>query len=150
MHGMTNDDKPVNKGGRPTILTDRLIDELCQRLSQGVSMRSVCRDDDMPCMATIWRWLRENDNFAKRYTAAKQESADAMIEDILAISDQDDEEESTNRSRLRVDTRKWIAAKLRPEKYSEKLDLTPSGGTVKITIGGKSTTDEDSQESNSE
>ena len=150
MHGMTNDDKPVNKGGRPTILTDRLIDELCQRLSQGVSMRSVCRDDDMPCMATIWRWLRENDNFAKRYTAAKQESADAMIEDILAISDQDDDEESTNRSRLRVDTRKWIAAKLRPEKYSEKLDLTPSGGTVKITIGGKSTTDEDSQESDSE
>jgi len=147
---MTENDKPVNKGGRPTILTDRLIDELCQRLSQGVSMRSVCRDDDMPCMATIWRWLRENDNFAKRYTAAKQESADAMIEDILAISDQDDEEESTNRSRLRVDTRKWIAAKLRPEKYSEKLDLTPSGGTVKITIGGKSTTDEDSQESDSE
>jgi len=147
---MTNDDKPVNKGGRPTILTDRLVDELCQRLSQGVSMRSVCRDDDMPCMATIWRWLRENDNFAKRYTAAKQESADAMIEDILAISDQDDEEESTNRSRLRVDTRKWIAAKLRPEKYSEKLDLTPSGGTVKITIGGKSTTDEDNQESDSE
>lgn len=147
---MTNDDKPVNKGGRPTILTDRLVDELCQRLSQGVSMRSVCRDDDMPCMATIWRWLRENDNFAKRYTAAKQESADAMIEDILAISDQDDDEESTNRSRLRVDTRKWIAAKLRPEKYSEKLDLTPSGGTVKITIGGKSTADEDSQESESE
>ena len=147
---MTENDKPVNKGGRPTILTDRLIDELCQRLSQGVSMRSVCRDDDMPCMATIWRWLRENDNFAKRYTAAKQESADAMIEDILAISDQDDEEESTNRSRLRVDTRKWIAAKLRPEKYSEKLDLTPSGGTVKITIGGKSTTDEDNQESDSE
>ena len=147
---MTENDKPVNKGGRPTILTDRLIDELCQRLSQGVSMRSVCRDDDMPCMATIWRWLRENDNFAKRYTAAKQESADAMIEDILAISDQDDDEESTNRSRLRVDTRKWIAAKLRPEKYSEKLDLTPSGGTVKITIGGKSTTDEDSQESDSE
>ena len=150
MRGMTENDKPVNKGGRPTILNDRLIDELCQRLSQGVSMRSVCRDDDMPCMATIWRWLRENDNFAKRYTAAKQESADAMIEDILAISDQDDEEESTNRSRLRVDTRKWIAAKLRPEKYSEKLDLTPSGGTVKITIGGKSTTDEDSQESDSE
>ena len=150
MRGMTNDDKPVNKGGRPTILTDRLIDELCQRLSQGVSMRSVCRDDDMPCMATIWRWLRENDNFARRYTAAKQESADAMIEDILAISDQDDDEESTNRSRLRVDTRKWIAAKLRPEKYSEKLDLTPSGGTVKITIGGKSTTEEDSQESDSE
>jgi len=147
---MTENDKPVNKGGRPTILTDRLIDELCQRLSQGVSMRSVCRDDDMPCMATIWRWLRENDNFAKRYTAAKQESADAMIEDILAISDQDDDEESTNRSRLRVDTRKWIAAKLRPEKYSEKLDLTPSGGTVKITIGGKSTTDEDNQESDSE
>jgi len=150
MRGMTENDKPVNKGGRPTILTDRLIDELCQRLSQGVSMRSVCRDDDMPCMATIWRWLRENDNFAKRYTAAKQESADAMIEDILAISDQDDDEESTNRSRLRVDTRKWIAAKLRPEKYSEKLDLTPSGGTVKITIGGKSTTEEDSQESDSE
>mgnify|MGYP001101409216 CR=1 FL=1 len=150
MRGMTNDDKPVNKGGRPTIINDRLIDELCLRLSQGVSMRTVCLDDDMPNMSTIWRWLRQNDDFARRYTAAKQESADAMIEDMLAISDQDDEEESTNRSRLRVDTRKWIAAKLRPEKYSEKLDLTPSGGTVKITIGGKSTTEEDSQESDSE
>ena len=147
---MTNNDKPVNKGGRPTICNDRLIDEVCLRLSQGVSMRTVCLDDDMPSMATIWRWLRENDDLARRYTAAKQESADAMIEDILAISDQDDDEESTNRSRLRVDTRKWIAAKLRPEKYSEKLDLTPSGGTVKITIGGKSTSDEGSQESESE
>lgn len=113
-------------------------------------MRTVCLDDDMPSMNTIWRWLRENDKFKERYTAAKQESADAMIEDILSIADQDDDSESTNRSRLRVDTRKWIAAKLRPEKYSEKLDLTPSGGTVKITIGGKSTAEEDSQESDSE
>ena len=147
---MTNDDKPKNKGGRPTICNDRLIDEVCQRLSQGISMRTVCLDDDMPSMNTIWRWLRENDKFKERYTAAKQESADAMIEDILSIADQDDDSESTNRSRLRVDTRKWIAAKLRPEKYSEKLDLTPSGGTVKITIGGKSTADEDSQEPDSE
>ena len=31
------------------------------------------------------------------------------------------------RSRLRIDARKWLASKLAPKKYGDKIDATPSG-----------------------
>ena len=35
--------------------------------------------------------------------------------------------ESVQRSKLRVDTRKWLMSKLAPKKYGEKVDLEHSG-----------------------
>jgi hypothetical protein len=101
----------------------------------------VVRNDWCPEGTTVWAWLREKEDFSKQYARAKQEAADAMAEDILDIADdvQDDWEVRTNsktgeeyevvnqeniqRARLRVDTRKWIMAKMKPKKYSEKFEL---------------------------
>jgi len=43
--------------------------------------------------------------------------------------------ENIQRSRVRIDTRKWLASKLKPKKYGDKVDLThggPDGGPIKI------------------
>ena len=40
--------------------------------------------------------------------------------------------EAVQRSRLRVDARKWLMSKLMPKKYGEKLEL---GGDLKVTLG---------------
>lgn len=91
----------------------------------------------MPDAATVFRWLRTKPEFCEQYTRAKDESADALVEDMLDIADEATNDwmeihdkdnvgyrlngEAINRSRLRVDTRKWIASKLKPKKYGDKV-----------------------------
>lgn len=58
--------------------------------------------------------------------------ADDARNDYMAANDPDNpgyklNGEHINRSRLRVDARKWIAAKLKPKKYGEKVEHEHSG-----------------------
>ena len=135
--------------GRPSLYTKELADLICERLASGESMRSISRDDDMPCMATMFKWLRENEEFSQQYARAKAESADALVEEMLDIADDGTNDwmekhgkddagwiengEHIQRSRVRIDTRKWIASKLKPKKYGEKLDLTSQGEKFQIS-----------------
>ncbi len=128
--------------GRPTDYNVELIDVICERLAAGESMRSISRDEDMPAMSTLFKWLRENEEFSEQYVKAKEESADALVEDMLDIADnqvsqpllvdgvplkidgeiiQIKDGPSVQHARLRVDTRKWAASKLKPKKYGDKL-----------------------------
>lgn len=131
--------------GRPTTYSTDITDAICERLAMGESMRSIARDDDMPAISTIFKWIREHDEFSKQYALAKQESADAMAEDILDIADdgtndwmekQDSEGnaagwsfngEHVQRSKLRVDARKWLMSKMKPKKYGEKVSQEITG-----------------------
>lgn len=126
-------------GGRPTLYTVELTDSICSRLAAGESMRSISRDEDMPAMSTLFKWLREHEEFSQQYARAKEESADALVEEILDIADDGVNDwmekhgkegeaigyqvngEHIQRSRLRVDTRKWAASKLKPKKYGDRL-----------------------------
>lgn len=130
--------------GRPEIYTQELADLICAELTEGKSLRSVCRQDGMPNKATVFRWLRTRTEFLAQYTRAKEEASDALIEEILDIADDSEKDfvehqhadgstdlkpdyEHINRSRLRVDTRKWIASKMKPKKYGEKVETNISG-----------------------
>jgi hypothetical protein len=130
--------------GRPAIYTQELADKVCERLACGESMRSVSRDPDMPAMSTLFKWIREIEEFSQQYAKAKEESADALVEDMLDIADNQvanpviidgvpleiDGEivkaadgPAVAHARLRVDTRKWAASKLKPKKYGETSTL---------------------------
>lgn len=136
-----------DKGGRPTSYTQELADKICEQLAQGLSMRTISKDDTMPAMSTMFEWLRIHKEFTEQYARAKQESADAMAEDILDIADDGSNDymetdggkeqyngESVQRSRLRVDTRKWLMAKMKPKVYGDKLDLTNDGSKFESPI----------------
>ena len=138
--------------GRPSDYTQELADQICSQLAEGKSMRTVCLPDDMPDKSTVFRWLRTHDEFRDQYERAKDESADALIEETLDIADDGTNDyitrensdgseyevvnsEHIQRSRLRVDTRKWIASKLKPKKYGDKIQQqvsAPDGGPVQI------------------
>ena len=137
--------------GRPSTYTQELANKICAELAMGISLRSVCRDKDMPCIATVFNWFRTKEAFLEQYTRAKEESADALVEDMLDIADDSTNDymeqidkdgntegyklngENIQRSKLRVDTRKWAASKLKPKKYGDKLDIAASGNiTVEI------------------
>lgn len=114
-----------NKGGRPSKYSQEIADRICDQLSEGISLRTVCLADDMPDKQTVFSWIRKHKEFLDQYARAKEESADAMAEEILDIADE--KESDVQRSRLRVDTRKWIMSKMKPKKYGEKLDVTSGG-----------------------
>ena len=63
----------------------------------------------------MFRWLRDNEEFRHQYEIAKEASADALAEDMLEIAD--DPKDNPQNKRVRIDTRKWIASKLKPKKY---------------------------------
>lgn len=136
--------------GRPSDYSPELASRICEQLAGGISLRTVCKADDMPCAATVFNWLRSKPEFVEQYTRAKEESADALVEEMLDISDEasndwmeihDDDNvgyrlngEAINRSRLRVDTRKWIASKLKPKKYGDKSTTELTGPNGKALI----------------
>lgn len=127
--------------GRPSDYTKELGDAICEQLADGISLRTVLLGKGMPAGSTVFRWMRENEDFRKQYEAAKEESADALLEDMFDIADKSIEEAKKGDAkragakvaahRLAVDTRKWAASKLKPKRYGDKLDLTSDGKQLK-------------------
>ena len=122
-------------GGRPSTYTVAIADAICERLADGESLRSICADEDMPCRSAVFRWLSERPEFADQYARAREEQAETLADEIVAISDEtevtvkhDGEEvrlaldaTAVARGRLRIDARKWVASKLKPKKYGERI-----------------------------
>jgi hypothetical protein len=76
----------------------------------------------MPCEATVFNWLKAFPEFLEQYARAKEECADALADEMLDIADDAAKAASGDPipgARLRIDTRKWIASKLKPKKYGD-------------------------------
>jgi hypothetical protein len=149
---------PKRKIGRPKSRTDEQIkviqNEICTRIATtSKSLRQICQDmikdfDHMPCYRDIVQMLADDKEFSPQYARAKAIQAELLFDEILEISDDSSldmafteegkpfiDHEHVNRSRLRVDSRKFYIAKILPKKYSEKHEVTgKDGGPVEIKI----------------
>lgn len=147
------DDQETNQGGRPELWSQDLADQFCGLIAIGYSLRTACREEAMPSPSTVYRWIRQHEGFREQYARACEDRVDAMSEDILDIADDGSNDfmeverkdgstyevvnsEALQRSRLRVDTRKWLMAKVKPKKYGDKLDLTSDGEKLPAPIYG--------------
>lgn len=125
--------------GRPSLYSEELADLICEKLTEGLSLRQICAEEGMPHAGTVCRWLAKNETFCKQYALAREAQAELYADEMVNISDdgsndwmerknEDGENigwkengEAIRRSALRIDTRKWIAARLLPKKYGEKI-----------------------------
>ncbi|OWT68078.1 MULTISPECIES: terminase small subunit protein [unclassified Achromobacter] len=134
--------------GRESTFTQEIGDTICARLADGESLRRICQDEDMPDKSTVMRWLAQDENLRDQYARAREAQADRLAEEILEIADDgrndtytdEDGNERTNqevvaRSRLRVDARKWLASKMAPKKYGDKVELSGTGEGGALLIG---------------
>lgn len=108
-------------------------DRICAEIADGKSVRTICKMDGMPCKATLFNWLGQHADFKAKYDIAVMERAESYAEEIIDIADDGTNDwvaedgvirldhEHVQRSRLRVDARKWICAKMKPKKYGDKL-----------------------------
>ena len=137
------------KTGRPSIYTQELADKICEQIAtSSKSMKRICEELDVS-IATVLNWLTPNneryrEEFEKQYTRAKEMQCEYLAEEILEIADdssQDlkgvdeygnriEDKEFVNRSKVKIDARKWIASKLKPKKYGDKVDVTSGGDKI--------------------
>ena len=118
------------KRGRPTKYSQEIANQICSIISTShKSLRTVSRDVGVD-VSNILRWINDNKEFREQYTRAKEEQADYLVEEMIDISEHTEEDHTPftganviQRDRLRVETRKWIASKLKPKKYGDKLDI---------------------------
>lgn len=134
--------------GRPSSFTPEMADTICARLMEGETLRAICRDDEMPSQSMVFRWLREHDAFREQYVLAREVQADTWADEIVEIADDGTQDtkkradgsetvdaEHIQRSRLRVDTRKWLMSKAAPKKYGDKITSEisgPNGAPIKV------------------
>lgn len=109
--------------------SQKLFDQICDRISDGESLRSICRNKDMPSTTSVMNWLNKDAALVEQYARAKNAQADTIFDECLHIADMASADE-IQQARLRIDTRKWMAGKLRPKKYGER-NVVEMGG-----IGG--------------
>jgi hypothetical protein len=151
--------------GRPSSFTQAKADEICRRIAAGESLRSVCRDPKMPTPETVRVWLQSRKEFLSQYAHAREEQADAIFEEMFEIADDGSNDwmerqkqdgsteevlnhEHVQRSKLRIDTRKWALARMAPRKYGDKLSLEHEGNVSFMVTTGVPERDRDGSEGN--
>lgn len=151
--------------GRPSDYSLETATIICNRLADGESLRAICLDDGLPDKSTVFRWLIANDSFRDQYARAREAQAEHLVDEILEISDNATNDwmerrsesekgagvnsgwvlngEHVQRSRLRVDSRKWFASKVAPKKYGDKIMTEVTGANGGPLVVGWAKTEAD-------
>jgi len=138
--------------------TTHMADIICIRLSEGESLKEIVKSEGMPNRATVYRWLLEQPAFCDKYTRAREEQADTLADEIIAIADESPETVEVRDKegnvldikidsgyvayqKQRIEARKWTAMKLKPKKYGDKLELAGDPNSpMKIEIQSEADT----------
>ena len=142
---------------RGNTYTEHMGNLICIRLAEGESLNKICKDEGMPDKATVFRWLGAEASFCDKYARARELQAETQFDELIDIVDQPPElahvvgkdgeliEVKFDSSyvqwmKLRVDTRKWTAARMAPKKYAEykqpeeKVDSMIVDGEIKSVM----------------
>jgi hypothetical protein len=133
------------RAGRPKGYNQKIAKQICDQIAEGKSLRAICKQDGYPSKTAVFRWLLDDDlkDFRDQYAQARELQAQGWADDIIEIADDgendtyiamvDDEAvvktnfDNIQRSRLRVDARKWVLSKLIPKKYGDKIEPVEEG-----------------------
>ena len=142
-----------------------VVEEICERIASGEALARILGDNghpktnpNLPDMRTVTRWLAKYEDFRQRYRAAREIQAETLLDEITRIADDSSKDtimrpdgkggevaavnrEFVERSRLRVQARQWLIAKMHPKKYGEKVDVTHSGAVGSFDLTKIATND---------
>ena len=106
--------------------SQNLFDNICEQISNGDSLRNICKAKAMPHAGTVCRWLAEDETgkLREQYARAREAQAELVADEVITIADT---EEDPAKARVRIDARKWYAGKMRPKVYGDKIDMNHSG-----------------------
>jgi len=129
--------------------TQKLFESICNEIatsSKGLS--SICLKHNISTIS-FYEWLKNSDELANIYARAREDQADFLADEMLEIAGNElkteiefigDQGSSTTiqdnvqRSRLMIESRKWLAMKLKPKKYGDKLDIEMQNKIITVEI----------------
>ena len=130
--------KPSKKMGRPPEYNEDIAEEICERLSIGQTLSSICNLEGMPNYSTIWRWESSNENFRNKSAHARKIGTHALADDCIRIAD--DPMLDAAEKRVRIDTRLRLLGKWNARQYGDKIEIENTGAkplNVTFTIGDR-------------
>lgn len=135
--------------GQPTKYNLAVAKEICNRMSEGESLLKIVRDESMPAYRTVMEWVVDKPEFREMYSAARDRQADYYADQCIEIADDGTNDtyeaedgskkiahDHIQRSRLRVDARKWKAAQMAPKKWGQQQvqHTGDGGGPLQIVV----------------
>lgn len=132
------------KVGRPTKYRESVAKAICLRLMMGESLNKICKLDNYPKKTTVYRWIIEKPEFRDKYESAREMQQEHYLDEMLEIADDTSEDfvetekgvtfdrEHVQRSKLRIESRRWIMERLAPKRYGQKqaIDHSSSDGSM--------------------
>lgn len=119
-----------------------IIDAVCVRIANGESLLTICDDKAMPNRDTIYTWMAEDQRLSDKYARACELRTDRQVEEMIEIARRASPED-VQVAKLQIDTRKWVAAKMMPKKYGDKIEATVVDGNklevVRTIVTGPNT-----------
>jgi len=131
--------KPSKKMGTPPKYDEAIGDEICERLSMGQTLSSICNLEGMPNYSTVWRWECSNGDFRNKSALARKIGTHAIADDCIRIAD--DPMLDAQEKRVRIDTRIRLLGKWNARQYGDKIEIESTQLkplNVTFTIGDRS------------
>lgn len=113
---------------------ETILDSVLIRIEKGEALRTILKDEDMPSSRTFFKWLDSNELYVKQYARACEIRAENLFDEIIEIADDTSgdtkydkdgnpylDNEYVQRSRVKIDARKWVLGKLNPKRFSDKV-----------------------------
>jgi hypothetical protein len=125
--------------------TNDLKDEILGRIAKGETLRQIVRGKHMPSDFEIYELRRADAAFALSYAQARDQQLEVWEDELIDIAENGRNDwmeremrsgrmertldrEHFERSRLRVDARKWIMAKRAPQRYGDAMRIESDMG----------------------
>lgn len=102
------------------------FDAVCARIASGESLLKICQGKGMPTRETFFTWIRDNPERRAAYIEACAVRELVYVEsftDILEALGVEPTANQINLARLKIDTRKWTAARLQPKVFGNHIAL---------------------------
>jgi hypothetical protein len=104
-----------------SVTQDTFWEELFSSIATGDSLRDFCITKDLP-FNPLFRTIHDNPDKHEQYKLALKARAERHREQIEKVIDQVEQGQITSdAARVSVTGRQWLASKLNPERYGEKI-----------------------------
>ena len=120
---------------KPKEIEEIFKDIILQISRDALSLRKVLIQSGMPSNETFYKWLDSDKAKSKQYARACEDRQDLLFDEIIEIADENEADvyidndiakidgNTVQRSRLKIDARKWALSKMNPKKYGDKLNV---------------------------
>jgi hypothetical protein len=122
--------------GRCSTYSHKIAQLICEMLSEGISLRAICRHEGFPAWRTVYDWMVKDQTLATAIARARELGQDAIAEDIYNLIGADPRTIKDDQGRVRIDPGyvSWIKvqadiklkllAKWNPKRYGDKVELS--------------------------